>query len=102
MTARSSRWLGSSKKSAGSQPCSAPRPSEWNEGTSHRDEIVELVRKHHRDSVQDVFLPGETQVLSSGAVLDESDRVALVEAALELRIAAGPRARRFESEFAHL
>lgn len=69
---------------------------------SHRDQIVELVRKYHRDSVQDVFLPGETQVLSTGAVLDESDRIALVEAALDLRIAAGPNARRFEREFANL
>jgi dTDP-4-dehydro-2,6-dideoxy-D-glucose 3-dehydratase len=62
--------------------------------------ILELVRKHHRDNAREGFVPGVTPVLSSGAVLDESDRVALVEAALEMRIAAGVSSRQFERNFA--
>ena len=46
------------------------------------------------------FVPGVTPLLPSGAVLDEDDRVAIVEAALNLRIAAGVSSRRFEREFA--
>ena len=46
------------------------------------------------------FVPGVTEIWPSGALLDAEDRVALVEAALDMRIAAGPLARRFESEFA--
>ena len=45
-------------------------------------------------------MPGTTPLLTSGAVLDESDRIALVEAALDLRIAAGVNSRRFERNFA--
>ncbi|MCM3920969.1 lipopolysaccharide biosynthesis protein RfbH [Frankia sp. AiPs1] len=62
--------------------------------------ILEQVRKYHRDTVRDEFIPGVTPVLSSGAVLDEGDRVVLVEAALDMRIAAGVSARRFERDFA--
>ncbi|RZQ61327.1 lipopolysaccharide biosynthesis protein RfbH [Amycolatopsis suaedae] len=65
-----------------------------------RAEILELVRKYHRVTARDEFVPGVTPVLSSGAALDEDDRVALVEAALDLRIAAGVSSRRFEREFA--
>jgi CDP-6-deoxy-D-xylo-4-hexulose-3-dehydrase len=46
------------------------------------------------------FVPGTTEIWPSGAVLDDSDRAALVEAAREMRIAAGPSARKFESRFA--
>jgi dTDP-4-dehydro-2,6-dideoxy-D-glucose 3-dehydratase len=64
-------------------------------------DLLERVRKYHHDSRNTVgFQPGVTPILSSGAVLDEDDRVALVEAALELRIAAGVSARKFESQFA--
>ncbi|BCY08840.1 lipopolysaccharide biosynthesis protein RfbH [Actinoplanes sp. L3-i22] len=45
-------------------------------------------------------MPGVTPLLTGGAVLDEDDRVALVEAALQLRIVAGPASQRFEREFA--
>jgi dTDP-4-dehydro-2,6-dideoxy-D-glucose 3-dehydratase len=65
------------------------------------DAVAELVRSHHRAATgESAFVPGVTPLLPSGAVLDESDRLALVEAALELRIAAGPLARRFERELA--
>jgi dTDP-4-dehydro-2,6-dideoxy-D-glucose 3-dehydratase len=65
--------------------------------------ILENVRKYHRERQSDAaFTPGVTPLLPSGAVLDEDDRVALVEAALDLRIAAGVSARRFEREFARL
>ncbi|WP_242911406.1 lipopolysaccharide biosynthesis protein RfbH [Actinomadura terrae] len=62
-----------------------------------RDLIRELVRKYHREREQERrFVPGETLVMPSGADLSEDDRVALVEAALDLRIAAGPHALSLE------
>jgi CDP-6-deoxy-D-xylo-4-hexulose-3-dehydrase len=66
-----------------------------------RDRVLEAVRKYHREQERSTaFQPGVTPVLSSGAVLDEDDRAALVEAALDMRIAAGVHTRRFESAFA--
>lgn len=62
--------------------------------------ILEMVRKYHRAHTTDEFVPGRTPVLTSGAVLDETDRAALVEAALDLRIAAGRSARGFENSLA--
>ncbi|UGQ13411.1 lipopolysaccharide biosynthesis protein RfbH [Yinghuangia sp. ASG 101] len=68
-----------------------------------KDLILELVRKYHRDEeAQREFIPGTTPILPSGAVFDEDDRAALVEAALLLRIAAGPAATAFERRFADL
>ncbi|MGW1227017.1 lipopolysaccharide biosynthesis protein RfbH [Streptomyces sp. NPDC001478] len=64
--------------------------------------IIELTRKYHRDhdaSGQE-FVPGVTPILPAGAVLDEDDRAALVEHALNLRIASGATALRFERKFA--
>ncbi|MFF4810961.1 lipopolysaccharide biosynthesis protein RfbH [Micromonospora chersina] len=66
---------------------------------SLKGRILELVGEYHHASADPVFVPGVTQLLTSGAVLDERDRVALVEAALDLRIAAGVTSRRFEREF---
>jgi CDP-6-deoxy-D-xylo-4-hexulose-3-dehydrase len=65
------------------------------------EHILDEVRKYHQDA-QDArgFVPGITEIWPSGAVLDEEDRVAMVEAALNLRIAAGGLSRRFEREFA--
>nr|AKD43519.1 NDP-hexose 3,4-dehydratase [Streptomyces minoensis] len=65
-----------------------------------RSAMLELTRKFHQEQTEESFVPGETAILTSGAVLDEEDRVAFVEAALEMTIAAGPRARTFESRFA--
>jgi NDP-hexose-3,4-dehydratase len=64
--------------------------------------ILDLVRDYHseRTPAEPEFVPGVTPVLSSGAVLEASDRLALVEAALDLRIAAGFHALRFERAFA--
>lgn len=64
--------------------------------------ILEQTRKHHREqAAQDRgFQPGVTPVPPSGAVLDEDDRAALVEQALDLRIASGAMALRFERLFA--
>ncbi|CAM3350539.1 lipopolysaccharide biosynthesis protein RfbH [Kibdelosporangium persicum] len=63
--------------------------------------ILELVRKYDKEvSPYRGFQPGVTPILPSGAVLDEDDRAALVEAALEMRIAAGVSTRRFERLFA--
>jgi len=66
-----------------------------------KQQLLEMVRKYHREAEQGAgFAPGVTEIWPSGAVLDEDDRVSLVEAALDMRIAAGPSAREFESRFA--
>ncbi|MFD8571771.1 lipopolysaccharide biosynthesis protein RfbH [Streptomyces sp. NPDC059639] len=67
----------------------------------HRDLVLDEVRKYHQEvSDEKPFVPGTTEIWPSGAVLDMEDRVALVEAALDLRIAAGRSSRSFESRFA--
>lgn len=71
--------------------------------TEAKATLLEQVRKYHAETSPPAeFIPGVTRLLPCGAVLDEDDRVALVEAALELRIAAGARALRFEREFARI
>jgi CDP-6-deoxy-D-xylo-4-hexulose-3-dehydrase len=63
--------------------------------------IRESVREYHRNAaVDEPFVPGRSPLLAAGAVLDEEDRVALVEAALDLRIVSGGLASRFERRFA--
>ncbi|SDW69976.1 CDP-6-deoxy-D-xylo-4-hexulose-3-dehydrase [Amycolatopsis xylanica] len=63
--------------------------------------ILDTVGKYHQQVTEDrVFRPGVTPIGPSGAVLAEEDRVALVEAALEMRIAAGVTSRKFERKFA--
>ncbi|MEE1929383.1 lipopolysaccharide biosynthesis protein RfbH [Streptomyces sp. TRM 70351] len=65
--------------------------------------ILEAVRDYHaldEGSKPQGFEPGVTEVWPSGAVFDEEDRAALVEAALDLRVAAGVSSRRFERDFA--
>ena len=64
---------------------------------------MEQVRDYHTAQVPGPsapFIPGETPILSSGAVLDADDREALVGAALDFRIASGGLAGKFESRFA--
>lgn len=71
--------------------------------TAAKDQLLDQVRKyHHEQSVHRPFEPGVTEIWPSGAVLDEDDRVALVEAALDLRIAANESVRRFETDFAKM
>ncbi|MFV2022762.1 lipopolysaccharide biosynthesis protein RfbH [Micromonospora sp. LOL_023] len=68
-----------------------------------RRQIQELTRRYHSATQRENdFTPGVTPLWVSGAVLDDDDRVALVEAALDLRIAAGTASRTFEREFARL
>lgn len=63
--------------------------------------LLEQVRKYHQETARpQEFVPGVTPLLPAGARLDEDDRTALVEAALDLRITAGVRTRKFESAFA--
>ncbi|AZM55035.1 lipopolysaccharide biosynthesis protein RfbH [Streptomyces sp. WAC 01529] len=69
--------------------------------SDHKALILDEVRKYHLEREDGHgFVPGVTEIWPSGAVLDEADRVALVEAALDMRIAAGSSSRRFESRFA--
>ncbi|MGN5381763.1 lipopolysaccharide biosynthesis protein RfbH [Streptomyces sp. MUSC 14] len=65
-----------------------------------KTEILDLVREYHRSTASSGFVPGSTPVLASGAVLTEDDRVALVEAALDMRIAAGVSSRKLERALA--
>ncbi|MFC8850060.1 MULTISPECIES: lipopolysaccharide biosynthesis protein RfbH [unclassified Micromonospora] len=66
-----------------------------------KTQLLDDVRKYHHEAQPErAFVPGVTEIWPSGAVLDESDRAALVEAALDMRIAAGVSSRRFESQFA--
>ncbi|GGT68364.1 MULTISPECIES: lipopolysaccharide biosynthesis protein RfbH [Streptomyces] len=67
---------------------------------AEKTHILERVREYHQAREQREFVPGVTPVQPSGAALDANDRVALVEAALDLRIAAGPSTQRFERDFA--
>jgi CDP-6-deoxy-D-xylo-4-hexulose-3-dehydrase len=70
-------------------------------GNAHKELILDETAKFHMETREPgPFVPGTTEIWPAGAVLDERDRAALVEAALEMRIAAGPSARRFESRFA--
>jgi CDP-6-deoxy-D-xylo-4-hexulose-3-dehydrase len=70
-------------------------------GMTLEQDILEMVRQYHEENSQTTeFIPGETPVLTGGAVFDDDDRVALVEAALNLRIVAGKSAREFESALA--
>lgn len=69
--------------------------------SEHKALILDETRKYHLDTQNDGgFVPGVSEIWPSGAVLDEDDRVALVEAALTMRIAAGHSSRKFESAFA--
>ncbi|MER7156053.1 lipopolysaccharide biosynthesis protein RfbH [Streptomyces lydicus] len=68
--------------------------------TDSKARILEQVRGYHQENERRGFTPGVTPIWPSGAVLDEDDRVALVEAALDMRIAAGVSSRRFERELA--
>ncbi|MFE9427177.1 lipopolysaccharide biosynthesis protein RfbH [Kitasatospora sp. NPDC006697] len=68
---------------------------------TQKELVLDQVRKyHHEAQPQKEFVPGVTEIWPSGAVLTEDDRVALVEAALDMRIAAGVSSRKFESQFA--
>lgn len=67
---------------------------------SIKDSILDQVREYHARHEDGEFVPGTTPVLTSGAVLDERDRAAVVEAALDMRIAHGTYAQRFERTFA--
>ncbi|MGW6513781.1 DegT/DnrJ/EryC1/StrS family aminotransferase, partial [Streptomyces niveus] len=67
----------------------------------NKELVLDGVRRYHQEtSPAREFEPGVTEIWPSGAVLDEDDRVALVEAALTMRIAAGPSSKKFESAFA--
>lgn len=69
--------------------------------SEHKALILDETRKYHLDTRNGGgFVPGVSEIWPSGAVLDEDDRVALVEAALTMRIAAGHSSRKFESAFA--
>ncbi len=66
-----------------------------------RQAILEQARKYFRSRESHIgFVPGVTMIQSSGAVLDEDDCAALVEQALNMKIASGAASIRFERLFA--
>ncbi|WP_037671845.1 lipopolysaccharide biosynthesis protein RfbH [Streptomyces griseus] len=66
-----------------------------------KSSILEAVERYHLEQAPEMeFVPGETPVWPSGAVHTPEDRVALVAAALDMRIAAGGISREFERRFA--
>ncbi|NLU68538.1 lipopolysaccharide biosynthesis protein RfbH [Streptomyces sp. HNM0574] len=78
-------------------------PTGHGPGTDHKALVLDETRKYHLEQQSGGgFVPGVTEIWPSGAVLDADDRAALVEAALEMTIAAGSRSQRFESRFAKL
>ena len=65
--------------------------------------LLDAVRQYHRETAEDPsFVPGVTPIQPAGAVFDESDRLAVAEAALDMRIVSGSSAIRFERDFAKL
>lgn len=69
--------------------------------SDRKESILDQVSKYHQEVAPErEFVPGTTEIWPSGAALDYTDRVALVEAALDMRIAAGRSSRAFESAFA--
>ncbi|MFJ5228209.1 lipopolysaccharide biosynthesis protein RfbH [Streptomyces sp. NPDC088400] len=69
---------------------------------SDKDQILELTRKYGETGAAEEFVRGVTPIWPSGAALDQDDRVALVAAALDMRIAAGVSARKFERGLTNL
>lgn len=69
-----------------------------------RAEIERLVRRLHQERAAAArrFAPGESLVQYSGRVFDDSELVALVRAALDFWLTAGPEAASFEDELASL
>jgi len=65
-----------------------------------KEELLDLVRRYHEEDTAQPFVAHRDNVMASGAVLTADDRVALVEAALDMRIAAGSDSRTFERKFA--
>ncbi|WP_216893808.1 lipopolysaccharide biosynthesis protein RfbH [Nocardia alni] len=65
-----------------------------------RDDLLRTIREFHEQQAQPPFVPGVTEIQSSGACLDADDKTALAAAAVDMRIAAGALAHKFETSFA--
>lgn len=72
-------------------------------GDDPRTRVLDAVWRYHQEQGQrdSAFVPGVSWVGATGAAYEAVDRVALVEAALDMDIAAGRRVRLFESSLAH-
>lgn len=67
---------------------------------AEKEALLDAVRQYHEStSTARAFIPGVTPLFSSGPVFDAEDRVALVEAALDMRIVAAKSVAIFESRF---
>ncbi|MFJ4633891.1 lipopolysaccharide biosynthesis protein RfbH [Streptomyces sp. NPDC088847] len=65
-----------------------------------KEGLLRNIRDFHGQQASQRFVPGTTEIQVSGACLDADDKTALAEAALDMRIAAGALAHRFEKSFA--
>jgi NDP-hexose-3,4-dehydratase len=65
-----------------------------------REDLLRDIREFHEQQASRPFVPGATEIQVSGACLDADDKTALAGAALDMRIAAGGLAHRFETSFA--
>ncbi len=65
-----------------------------------REDLLGTIREFHGQQADRPFVPGVTEIQSSGACLDADDKTALAEAAVDMRIAAGALAHKFETSFA--
>lgn len=65
-----------------------------------RRRIADLVREHFASRPREEFVAGRTPVGYAGRVYDADEVTALVDAALDFWLTAGPRAAEFEAELA--
>ena len=66
-----------------------------------REDILAIVREHYDATLPErAFEPGQDPVPISGQVFDAHELLALVDAALDLWLAAGPRAHQLEHQLA--
>lgn len=76
-------------------------PVELSTPEALRDHIQDAVRAYHATAFPPKeFVPGQTPVPVSGRVFDHTEMEALVDAALDFWLTAGPYAQEFEKRFA--
>lgn len=65
-----------------------------------KDEILELVKKYHKETKSNTFQRGKTYIPAAKAYFDEREIMSLVSAALDMRWVDGEITRQFEKEMA--
>ena len=67
-----------------------------------RNEILQKVAEFHdlNEEVNQLFVPGESNITFAGRVYDKSEMVNLVDSSLDFWLTAGRYAQKFETDFA--